>query len=264
MRHNPPLKSVRQLGPNMTEVEHGDITVLYSYRTPVVIHARLEGAVQFFVTDTHYSNTTSRHISKYLRDEWGLSDENIKAIKKKATLPQHWINRSVEEGRLLTGTPRHNPTAISPGRVGPGTIPSAISGQVPGRWAPGKVDMGPRAGPRFGVPGRTPHANPGGGDAIDDYLWSLSLESWEDAQTGSVDECGWWAGMFRHGHTLSGGPGWDELTEDEQEAIADAAGAIVWVDSQGFIDSRLYDTQEELDEAWGAWMADDEECHQEE
>lgn len=63
MRGNPPLKRVRQLGPNMTEAQHGDVTVLYSYETPVAVFAPGHGylrSMQFF------SNTTSRHISKWL------------------------------------------------------------------------------------------------------------------------------------------------------------------------------------------------------
>lgn len=59
---NPPLKRVRVLGPNMTEVEHGDITILYSYETPVAVF--LPGA-GYLRTEQHFSVTTSKHIGKW-------------------------------------------------------------------------------------------------------------------------------------------------------------------------------------------------------
>ena len=51
------------LASNMTEVEIGDVTVLFSYKTPVA--AQTEDG--FFVrTDKFWSATTSRHINKWL------------------------------------------------------------------------------------------------------------------------------------------------------------------------------------------------------
>ena len=48
---------------NMTEVEIGDVTVLFSYKTPVA--AQTEDG--FYVrTEKHWSVTTSRHINKWL------------------------------------------------------------------------------------------------------------------------------------------------------------------------------------------------------
>ena len=46
----------------MTELTLGDITILFSYKTPVAGWDS-EGA---FRTSQHYSSTTTRHINKYL------------------------------------------------------------------------------------------------------------------------------------------------------------------------------------------------------
>lgn len=62
-RRNAPLKGVRVIGSNMTEVEHGDLTILYSYETPVAFLSPKGG----YVTDKFWSNTTSRHIAKFFQ-----------------------------------------------------------------------------------------------------------------------------------------------------------------------------------------------------
>lgn len=51
------------LASNMTEVEIGDKTILFSYKTPVAYH---EAGVGYAKTSKHWSPTTSRHISKWL------------------------------------------------------------------------------------------------------------------------------------------------------------------------------------------------------
>lgn len=58
---NAPLKGARQIGANMTEVEHGDLTILYSYETPVAFLSPKGG----YVTDKRWSVTTSKHIAKF-------------------------------------------------------------------------------------------------------------------------------------------------------------------------------------------------------
>jgi hypothetical protein len=58
---NAPLKGARQIGSNMTEVEHGDLIVLYSYETPVAFLSPRGG----YVTDKRWSVTTSKHIAKF-------------------------------------------------------------------------------------------------------------------------------------------------------------------------------------------------------
>ena len=59
MSRNFKLKPVAS---NMTELTVGDITILFSYQTPVAGWDSL-GA---FRTSQHYSTTTTRHINKYL------------------------------------------------------------------------------------------------------------------------------------------------------------------------------------------------------
>jgi len=47
---------------NMTEIEIGDKTILFSYKTPVAYH---QVGVGSFKTDKKWSNTTSRHITQW-------------------------------------------------------------------------------------------------------------------------------------------------------------------------------------------------------
>lgn len=54
---------LKQVGSNMSEVEMGNKTILFSYSTPVAYHEEGEG---YFKTSTKYSKTTSKHINKWL------------------------------------------------------------------------------------------------------------------------------------------------------------------------------------------------------
>ena len=54
---------LKQIGSNMTEVTRGDVTVLFSYQTPVAFR-RHDG--QAFRTSKKFSVTTSKHINKWL------------------------------------------------------------------------------------------------------------------------------------------------------------------------------------------------------
>lgn len=55
---------LKPLASNMTELTLNDgTTILFSYQTPVAAHRPGEG---FMVTDQHYSQTTTRHINKWL------------------------------------------------------------------------------------------------------------------------------------------------------------------------------------------------------
>lgn len=54
---------LRTISSNMTEVENGDVTVLFSYSTPVAAFIAGTGWVR---TDKHWSATTSRHINKWI------------------------------------------------------------------------------------------------------------------------------------------------------------------------------------------------------
>lgn len=54
------------LGPNQTELKLGNLRILFSYDTPVAYHDIKTN--QFFKTCKIWSNTTSRHINKWITD----------------------------------------------------------------------------------------------------------------------------------------------------------------------------------------------------
>ena len=74
---------VRKIGSNMTELEVGNITIMFSYSTPVAGQDD-EG---LFRTAQRYSSTTSRHINKY------LEGKDVGRV-----VPQAYIDSLVGEG----------------------------------------------------------------------------------------------------------------------------------------------------------------------
>lgn len=59
---------LNSLGPNQTEIEVGDVTVLFSYKTPVAFHVTGKG---YFRTKERFSSTTTKHINKWLQHHGG-------------------------------------------------------------------------------------------------------------------------------------------------------------------------------------------------
>lgn len=55
---------ISPIASNMTEIEIGNKTILFSYKTPVAFH---EAGVGYAKTNKHWSVTTSRHINKWLK-----------------------------------------------------------------------------------------------------------------------------------------------------------------------------------------------------
>ena len=55
---------IKNIGSNMTEVESGGYTVLFSYETPVACHSTEE--MKFLKTSKKWSATTTRHINKFM------------------------------------------------------------------------------------------------------------------------------------------------------------------------------------------------------
>jgi hypothetical protein len=53
---------LKPLKANMTELEIGTITILFSYKTPVAYH----DGQKFYKTEQHYSRTTLKHITTWL------------------------------------------------------------------------------------------------------------------------------------------------------------------------------------------------------
>jgi hypothetical protein len=73
---------LRPIGPNVNEVTVGELTVLFSYQTPVAAFVPGEG---YLVTDKKWSKTTSRHINKWLasmgvKTAVKVSQERLNAI----------------------------------------------------------------------------------------------------------------------------------------------------------------------------------------
>ena len=76
---------LKKVGLNETELELGEKTVLVSYSTPVACHISGEG---FFKTDTKWSVTTSKHITRFLNRHGGSKFE---------VMPQVWFNQLLGE-----------------------------------------------------------------------------------------------------------------------------------------------------------------------
>ena len=86
-RRNAPLKGARQIGSNMTEVQHGDLTVLYSYETPVAFLSSQGG----YRTEKKWSVTTAKHIGKFFAHH----GYDVNGAFK---IPQDDLERFVEQG----------------------------------------------------------------------------------------------------------------------------------------------------------------------
>jgi len=81
---------IKTIGSNQTEIhkhtdEHGEIEILFSYKTPVAVKSRTTGEV--YKTSAWYSKTTTRHVNKWLQytpehqiNE--MSQQNIETIIK--------------------------------------------------------------------------------------------------------------------------------------------------------------------------------------
>ena len=67
---------LKTIGSNQTEVIRGEITVFYSYSTPVAVFVPGQGAL---VTTQHYSRTTSKHITQCVA-RWGCSQTLVPQI----------------------------------------------------------------------------------------------------------------------------------------------------------------------------------------
>ncbi len=77
---------IKQLGSNRTELESGNLTILFSYETPVAVWDRNIG--DYFVTEKTWSNTTSKHVSAWIRSHGREKAD----VEKKS---QEWFDRLV-------------------------------------------------------------------------------------------------------------------------------------------------------------------------
>lgn len=79
-RKNMPLFKVRPIGSNQTEVQHGNVKILYSYETPVavaVVRSIPPGGTEWYVTDKKWSVVTKRHINKWLTAQGAGQAEKV-------------------------------------------------------------------------------------------------------------------------------------------------------------------------------------------
>jgi hypothetical protein len=72
---------LKQIASNMTEIEIHQpdalpYYVLFSYSTPVAGRSD----VGVFKTAKKYSRTTTKHINKYFREEWGINPLSVKEV----------------------------------------------------------------------------------------------------------------------------------------------------------------------------------------
>jgi len=101
-RRNPALHKVENIGPNQTEVTHGDVTALISYQTPVAVKVRTHAGVGvlatefpiYYKTSKAWSNTTAHHIGAWLRSR-GIDPKDVMEV------PQADIEKMLATGRSL-------------------------------------------------------------------------------------------------------------------------------------------------------------------
>ena len=72
---------LKQIASNMTEIEFNQAVsppyyVLFSYSTPVAGRSD----VGVFKTANKYSATTTKHINKYFREEWGIDPLSVDEV----------------------------------------------------------------------------------------------------------------------------------------------------------------------------------------
>jgi len=89
-------------GPNRTEIHFSSLSIFLSYATPVALYSKVTNTV--FISETKYSNTTTRHINRWidlLIKERGFftKDESPKSYKTLAqpVLTSIW-DKSMKNG----------------------------------------------------------------------------------------------------------------------------------------------------------------------
>lgn len=92
------------------------------------------------------------------------------------------------------------------------------------------------------------------------YVWAVSLSDGGDEQVGSVSEHGVCYILIRGGIDVRELPedikkqaemyGAEELTDEENEFVAQQAGFIIREDDQGFVSVEAFETEEDLEAEW--------------
>lgn len=135
-RRNAPLHGVAAIGSNMTQAEHGDLTILYSYRTPVAFLSPKGG----YVTDKFWSNTTSKHISKFFQlhgyDRKGAFKLPQEDLELFASAGRVGPQSSIRENPPLPGE-RHHDLARAEDLLSEGPTPIVFDNRDLGTWIDG-------------------------------------------------------------------------------------------------------------------------------
>lgn len=97
---------------------------------------------------------------------------------------------------------------------------------------------------------------------LTDFLWDLSLESNQDDESGDSETTGWYA-LFDWSSPESKEEMLDiakeyGLKQDQIAIIESSSGAILNQVSSGNKDSTVYDSVDQLDEAWNNILDDSE------
>lgn len=166
-RRNAPLTEVAAIGSNMTQAVHGDLTILYSYRTPVAILAPSGG----YVTEKFWSNTTSKHISKFFQ----LHGYDRKGAAK---IPQEDIEAFAIAGRMR-GAERlgHAPLEHrSNPELKHGIVPIIFTRQQVGVWIDGAYHHAEEKMADMISEIETPEA----GELLEEYEEGLDDESYSE------------------------------------------------------------------------------------
>jgi hypothetical protein len=94
--------------------------------------------------------------------------------------------------------------------------------------------------------------------AIDEWTHGLTLDGCCDEECGSVDESGWYGIIRGPLCKHEDAPQFDgeRLTDAEVEFLATRAGAIVRVESQGFVSVAYYADPQTLEDTWAEVVAE--------
>jgi|TARA_R100000479_G_C6380860_1_gene201000 hypothetical protein len=79
------LLKLRQIANNVTEIQPNNQTsIMYSYETPVAIHAFVDGKQKAIRSNEYYKGgttpTTSKHINHYFWTEWNIKREEVEEV----------------------------------------------------------------------------------------------------------------------------------------------------------------------------------------
>lgn len=239
-RKNPDVDWIEHLAPNVIKLRHGNMTVLYSYDTPVAVFTK----GTWYVTDKFWSRTTSKHINL-----WGPV-KGGSALTKTEKVPQEWINDAARTGMM--GNPRRTTAKRPPhGKRGASRHKYGVrvKGYEVGRHArrlPTRYGSNPYPEADEGI---RPYGPGKFNNYADKYVYDVTLQSGPDEEV----ETGYgWYGLMRDGGTifLDHDPMLDKVTTAERALITDTQGVIVHESTDGFVRVEYYDSPQELNDAW--------------